>query len=142
MTAYKVPADTSKAITIGGGAVTVSNSTPGQNMLATFSTTTASKKVTLTMSSVTGLTSGTVSFIDSNGTVYGGAQGWGISGGSFNATLGAAGSYKILVDPAGGGVGVSICSWQTARSPLHPRHRRRAWRLSDLRRHRHSNSSA
>ena len=105
MTAYKVPADTSKAITIGGAAITVSNATPGQNMLATFSTTTASKKLTVTMSSVTGVTSGTISFVDSSGTVYGGAQNWGITGGAFNATLGPAGSYKILVDPAGAGVG-------------------------------------
>lgn len=101
LTLYDVPADTNSAITIGGSAVTVTNTVPGQNGLLTF-TGTAGQKVSLKLLSASypnapyGSYYGTVSIIKPNGATLAGSYAY-TSGGYYldTVTLPDNGTYTI-----------------------------------------------
>ncbi len=99
LTLYDVPADISVSITPGGAPVTITNTTPGQNGLATFSGTTG-QKVSLNITGVSGYNNWvTVAIKKPDGsTLVSGTYG---SGGGFigTQTLPTTGTYTILVDP-------------------------------------------
>ena len=104
LTAYDVPADTTGTVTIGGAAVPVALSAPGQNGKLTFSGS-ANQQVTV---HATGNTMGlvTVSLLAIDGqTVLASSSS---VFGSFNlstVTLPTAGTYTIAIDPSGGSTG-------------------------------------
>ena len=102
LTFYKVPADFSGKITIGGAAETVTIGTPGQNGKVTFSGT-ASEDVQLTISGVT-IPDSEVAILNPSGTTltYGYFD---TSGGTLSGTLGTTGTYTIMVAPEAGGTG-------------------------------------
>ncbi len=99
LTLYDVPADISVSITPGGAPVTITNTTPGQNGLATFSGTTG-QKISLNITGVSGYNNWvTVAIKKPDGsTLVSGTYG---SGGGFigTQTLPTTGTYTILVDP-------------------------------------------
>ncbi len=99
LTLYDVPADISTSITAGGVAATITNTTPGQNGLATFSGTTG-QTVSLNITGVSGYNNWVnVSIKKPDGsTLVLGTYG---SGGGFigTQTLPTTGTYTILVDP-------------------------------------------
>jgi IPT/TIG domain len=110
LTLYTVPADTTGTVTIGGSAVGVTLSTPGQNGTLTFSGT-ASQQVTVRMTSNTyGWV--TVRLKKPDGSVLTSLLGFG----SFNLstqTLPTTGTYTIEVDPsaaATGSINVAVTS--------------------------------
>jgi YD repeat-containing protein len=103
VTLYDVPADVTGTISIGGSAVPVNITTPGQNGLLTFSGT-AGQRVSLTM--VAGaLTSGTATIRKPDAST--------LASGSFGngtslvepATLPTTGTYSIFVDPLAASTG-------------------------------------
>jgi RHS repeat-associated protein len=93
---YSVPADISGTITVGGASKTPSITVPGQNAKYTFSGT-ASETVKVALSGST-ITQGTVRFLNPDGSVRA-STGFGTSATSLQATLGAAGTYSVQVDP-------------------------------------------
>ena len=93
---YSVPADISGTITVGGAAKTPSITVPGQNAKYTFSGT-ASETVKVALSGST-ITQGTVRFLNPDGSVRA-STGFGTAATSLQATLGAAGTYSVQVDP-------------------------------------------
>ena len=98
-TVYDVPADAGAAITVGGPAVTLTTTVPGQNAAATF-TGVAGRAVSLVYTTA-GLATVNVSLLAPDGSVV--ARG---AGGSIDrATLPAGGQYTIAVDPQGPAVG-------------------------------------
>ena len=105
LTLYEVPADVTTSITPGGAPVTITNTTPGQNGLATFSGTTG-QKVSLNITGVSGYNNWVnVSIKKPDGsTLVLGTYG---SGGGFigTQTLPSTGTYTILVDPWHAAVG-------------------------------------
>ena len=102
LTFYKVPADFSGKITIGGAAKIVTIGTPGQNGKVTFSGT-APEDVQLTISGVT-IPDSEVSILNPDGTTL--THGiFGTSGGTLSGTLGTTGTYTIMVAPEAGGTG-------------------------------------
>ena len=115
LTLYDVPADASSAIAAGGGAVTLSTTTPGQNLQATF-TGVAGQRVSLRLTEVTMGTStccgGKVPITGPGGSTFAMPAYFGTSGGFVDAkTLAASGTYTILVDPqatATGGVTLTL----------------------------------
>jgi RHS repeat-associated protein len=102
LTVYDVPADASGTLWIGGSALTLTTTVPGQNMQATF-TGTAGEPVVITTGSDSlgsGCCTATLALLKPDGTtaVSGNVSS---SGSTFNATLAATGVYKITVNPPG-----------------------------------------
>jgi hypothetical protein len=94
-TVYDVPADVTGAITIGGGGVPLSNTTPGQNGTLTFSGV-AGQQISITAQSSTGAD---VLVSKPDGTpLYANRWVWG-SWQSSVVTLPASGTYTILMNP-------------------------------------------
>ncbi len=102
LTFYQVPADYSGTISIGGSAQTVTTTTPGQNGKVTFAGT-AGTGITLAASSVT-ISSSEVLLLNPDGTTLTSSYIF-TSGGTIPATLGATGTYTILVEPQGSATG-------------------------------------
>jgi len=103
LTLYDVPADTTGTITPGGAAVTVTNSTPGQNGTRTF-TGSLDQRISLKVSSVTIGSSGTcrvrVTIRKPDGSTLVANTCVPSSGAFFDTeTLPVGGTYSILVDP-------------------------------------------
>ncbi len=111
LTLHDVPADLAATATVGGSAAALTTTVPGQNAVVSFSGS-ASQAVTVRM---TGNTMGsvTVTLRRPDGTTQTSSTS---SGASFNLsaqTLAAAGTYTILVNPAGtniGSINVAITS--------------------------------
>ena len=112
VTAYDVPADGTGSITIGGGAVSVTTTAPGQNARRTFSGT-ASQHVVVHITN-NGLGSVTVKLLDTNGstaltTKTSSATSFDLS----SVTLPSTGTYTVLIDPPSWNIGslsVSVTS--------------------------------
>jgi len=102
LTLYDVPADITGSLTIGGSALTITMSVPGQNGRPTFSGT-SGQNIRLTMSSVTigtsACCSAKVSILKPDGTTLVPPTFVGTSGGTINTTLTATGTHTIVVDP-------------------------------------------
>lgn len=99
---YDVPADATTSITLGGAAVTLTTTTPGQNGKATFSGT-ANQRISLKVTSVS-LTGGsfnwlTVSIKKPDGTVLVSDTVTGSESFFDLQTLPATGTYTIVADP-------------------------------------------
>ncbi|RQS71912.1 hypothetical protein DID96_11475, partial [Burkholderia sp. Bp8963] len=101
-TLYNVPPDPTGTITPSGSAVTLTTTTPGQDMSLTFSGT-AGQRVSLTISETTSLTStwDTITIVNPDGSLL-------VNGARFNGsyssgtlTLPATGTYTIKLDPDG-----------------------------------------
>ena len=102
LTFYKVAADYSGTISIGRSAKNVTITTPGQNGQLTFAGTSGTG-ITLTASNVT-ISNSEVSILNPDGTTLA-ARDITTAGGQIQATLGATGTYTILVDPQGPATG-------------------------------------
>jgi len=108
-TLYDVPADVSGSIGVGGAAVPVTITTPGQNAALAFAGL-AGQQVTVRL---TGNTAGTVAvkLLRPDGTVLTSLSS---SASAFNLTtqtLAADGTYQVVIDPSGartGGISVSL----------------------------------
>jgi hypothetical protein len=103
LTLYDVPADLAGTITVGGPAVALTTTVPGQNATLTFSAS-ASQAVTVR---ITGNTMGSVAVTlrKPDGSTQTSSTS---SGASFNLsaqTLAAAGTYSIFVNPSGANIG-------------------------------------
>ncbi|MDQ3865593.1 MAG: Ig-like domain-containing protein [Actinomycetota bacterium] len=106
---HDVPADAVATIVAGGAPLTVTIAEPGQNARVSFSGS-AGQRVSLQITNVTigsAATSGsTVSLLEPDGSTLAGPIAFGTSGGFLDATrIPAAGTYTILVDPAGSNTG-------------------------------------
>lgn len=104
LTLYDVPADAGGSITVGGSAVTVTTTVPGQNGLLTFSGTSA-QQVTV---HITGSTLGNfpVSLLKPDGTTLTSANSfWNTSFDLTTQTLPSTGTYTIRIDPSGATTG-------------------------------------
>lgn len=97
LTLYDVPPDLSGTMTIGGSALTVTTTAPGQNARFTFQGS-AGQKVKLTMTGVT-IASSKVSIFSPDGTKLGASPTIGTAGGSMTRTLSQTGPHAIVVDP-------------------------------------------
>ena len=111
VTLYDVPAAPTGAVAVGGAALHLASTTPGQNVRPTF-TGQGVETVRVTLSSVTIGTSGCcstrLSILKPDGSTLGGSSNWvyiGTSGGTFTATVPADGTYTVLVDSESFGVG-------------------------------------
>jgi hypothetical protein len=94
---YDVPADLTGTIVPGGGAVTVTTTTPGQNAKLTFSGT-AGRRVSLEIGPICCSTK--ISILKPDGTALVSPTSFGTSGGFVDAkTLPVSGTYAIVVDP-------------------------------------------
>lgn len=103
LTLYDVPADVSGSITVGGSAVSVTTTAPGQNGELTFSGT-SGQQVTVHITDNT-MGNVTVSLLRPDATTMTSSTS---SGGSFNLatqTLDSTGTFKIRVDPPGTSTG-------------------------------------
>jgi YD repeat-containing protein len=103
LTLHDVPSDTSGSVTVGGAAVGVTLSTPGQNGTLTFSGT-ASQQVTVHAAS-NSFGEITVRLLKPDGSTLISATS---SSGSFSLatqTLPTAGTYSVVVDPSGPNTG-------------------------------------
>jgi subtilisin family serine protease len=116
VTLYDVPADASGSVSIGGSATTVSVTVPGQNARLTFAGA-AGQRVTLRLTGVTvgtaSSTSAQVSVVNPSGTALLSPTFFGTNGKTIALTLGAAGTYSIVLDPqsnATGNVTVALAS--------------------------------
>ena len=105
MTSYNVPVDSTHSITIGGAGVTNSNTTPGQNIRFTFTSPSAGKKVTVTLSAHSTISSGTLSIRNTSTWAVVASTTFPSVGGTLNATLPSAVGYTVLVDPDTSNVG-------------------------------------
>jgi YD repeat-containing protein len=106
VTVHDVPEDTTGTITVGGSAVTVTNSHPGQNGKLTFSGT-ANQRVSIRMTSVA-FTNGTFAWVylkKPDGSTLASVFFAEPSGFLDTQVLPSTGTYTILVDPSDGGVG-------------------------------------
>ena len=114
VTAYDVPADGTGSMTIGGGAVTVTTTGPGQNARRTFSGTASQPVVVHITNKDSGLGSVTVKLLDTNGSTV--LTYTTSSATSFNlssVTLPSTGTYTVLIDPPSWNIGslnVSVTS--------------------------------
>jgi YD repeat-containing protein len=100
LTLYSVPSDTTATATVGGSAVAVTLSTPGQNGTVTFSGT-SSQQITV---HVTGNTIGSVAItlLGTDGvTVLASSTSSASAFDLSTVTLSATGTYTVKVDPAG-----------------------------------------
>ncbi|MFL5917336.1 MAG: S8 family serine peptidase [Gaiellaceae bacterium] len=101
---YDVPADAGGTITPGGGASSLSISTPGQNGRLTFSGT-AGQRISLQFTNVT-LSLALVSLLKPDGTTLVGNSYVGTYGAFVDTkTLPTTGTYAIVVDPQGAAMG-------------------------------------
>ena len=99
-TLYNVPADPTATITIGGSAVSVTTTTPGQNETLTFSGT-AGQRISLNMTEDSNLSGyGYITFLNPDGTTLSNSA---MSGSYFSdvLTLPTTGTYTIKLDPSG-----------------------------------------
>jgi subtilisin family serine protease len=105
---HDVPADAGGTLAIGGGPLSFTVTTPGQNARLTFSGT-AGRTVTLTASGVTIGTSGCcstlVSVLKPDGTRLVSPTYVGTNGRSLTTTLPVTGTYAVVVDPQGPATG-------------------------------------
>jgi hypothetical protein len=100
---HSVPADPSTTLTVGGSSATLTTTAPGQNAQATFSGTSA-QQVTVHLTS-NGMGSVTVKLLKPDGSQLTSTTS---SASSFNLstqTLPTTGTYTIVIDPGGVGVG-------------------------------------
>jgi subtilisin family serine protease len=108
VTLYDVPADVAANAIVGGPAVTVAMTVPGQNGRVTF-TGTGGQTVTLKLTGVTigtsCCTSAKVSVLKPDGTTLVSPAYFGLSGKTFSFSLPATGTYSVFVDPQSNGVG-------------------------------------
>ena len=109
LTLYNVPADDSKALTVGGPSDSLTTTVPGQNANATF-TGSPGQRVSLQLSSASFGTSPTagakVSILNPDGTVLAAPASFGTNGSFVDTkTLATAGTYKIRIDPVQTNVG-------------------------------------
>jgi hypothetical protein len=96
---YDVPADATAAATPGGSAVTVSTSTPGQNAAVTF-TGAVGERVSLRLGPTCCIEK--VTLLGPSGATLFGPTSFGTGGGFVDTqTLLAAGTYSVVLDPAG-----------------------------------------
>ena len=103
VTLYDVPADASDSVTVGGSAVTVTMSTPGQNANVTFAGT-ASQQVTVRITNTT--TSCTnVKLLQPNGSTLTSSTNCAANFNLSMQTLPVTGTYTIKVDPSGANTG-------------------------------------
>ena len=103
-TLYDVPPDVSGTISVGGPAVHVTPTVPGQNVKLTFDGA-AGQAVTVTLSAAT-IQSGTVSILRPGGAPVA-LKFFFAPGGTLTATLPATGSYTLLVDPFNAATGTA-----------------------------------
>ena len=108
---YAVPADSAGSITIGGPAVTVTTTVPGQNASLTFSGT-AGQQATV---HATGNTMGceTTSLLKPDGSALTSVYSCSASSNLVTQTLPTTGSYSISIDPSGtniGSISISVTS--------------------------------
>jgi YD repeat-containing protein len=111
LTLYSVPADDSGTLTIGGSALSLTTTVPGQNASATFSGT-ASQQVTVHVTS-NSMGNVTVKLLKPDGTQLTSTTS---SAASFNLstqTLPTTGTYTIVVDPPGTNTGSITISVST-----------------------------
>ena len=108
MTLYDVPADTAGSISVGGGSVVVTTSTPGQNATLTF-TGSVGQKLNLALSNVTMGTSACcstkISIKNPSGSTLVNPSYIGTFGGTITMTLVQAGTHTIVIDPQDEAVG-------------------------------------
>jgi hypothetical protein len=108
LTLYDVPADAAANAIVGGSAVTVAMTVPGQNGRVTF-TGAGSQTVTLKLTGVTigtsCCTSAKVSVLKPEGTTLVSPAYFGLSGKTLSFSLTAAGVYSVVVDPQSNAVG-------------------------------------
>ncbi len=108
LTLYNVPADVGGSLSIGGAALTITMSIPGQNGRPTFAGT-QGQNIRLTMSNVTigtsACCSAKVSILKPDGTTLVAPTFVGTSGGIINTTLTVSGTHTIVVDPQGADTG-------------------------------------
>jgi subtilisin family serine protease/uncharacterized protein YhfF len=108
LTLYDVPADAAANAIVGGSAVTVAMTVPGQNGRVTF-TGAGSQTVTLKLTGVTigtsCCTSAKVSVLKPDGTTLVSPAYFGLSGKTLSFSLTAAGVYSVVVDPQSNAVG-------------------------------------
>jgi hypothetical protein len=109
LTLYDVPADVTDSTTIGGSAVSVITTVPGQNGQVTFSGT-STQQVTVRLTNNT-MSVVTVKLLKPDGTQLTSSI---FSTSSFNLatqTLPTTGTYKITIDPSGantGGISITV----------------------------------
>lgn len=104
LTLYDVPADAGSSISIGGSAVTVTTTVPGQNGQLTFSGT-SGQQVTVHITSST-LGNFPVSLLKPDGTTLTSANSfWNTSFDLATQTLPSTGTYTIRIDPSGATTG-------------------------------------
>ena len=97
LTIWTVPADITGGLVIGGSAVTVSPSTPGQNVRLSMAGS-AGKHVTLHLSADT-IAGADVSILRPDASVLAGPRRINLAGGTLAATLPVNGTYTVVVDP-------------------------------------------
>jgi hypothetical protein len=106
-TLYDVPPDVTGSLTVGGPGMNVSLGTPGQNAVLTFAGA-AGQRVTVRASNVTVGTSTCCTFVLSvkrpDGVIVASTL-FGTNGGTLPATLSAAGTYSVIVDPQSANTG-------------------------------------
>ena len=115
VTVYDVPADAGGALTAGGGGVSVSMATPGQNARPTFSGI-AGRRVSLRLWGVSigfsSCCSAKVSILKPDGSTLVSATSFGTNGGFLDAVaLPVTGTYSVFVDPqadATGGASLTL----------------------------------
>ena len=100
---YDVPTDVTGTATLGGAAVTVTTTTPGQNAAVTF--TGAQNDGVRVVLGPFNCCSTQVSVRNPDGSTLAGPVGFNPDGGAMATRLPAAGTYTIFVDPQGAGFG-------------------------------------
>jgi hypothetical protein len=110
LTLYDVPADAAANAIVGGSAVTVAMTVPGQNGRVTFSGA-GGQTVTLKLTGVTigssCCTSAKVSVLKPDGATLVSPAYFGVSGKTLSFSLPAAGVYSVVVDPQSNAVGTA-----------------------------------
>ena len=118
LTLYEVPPDATATATLGGPAVTVTTTVPGQNGRVSFAATDGDG-----VRLVTGpfnCCSVRLAILAPDGTTVSGPTGFNPDGGTMDTRLAEAGTYTVLVDPQGpnsGGVSVRLEVDNTAPAP-------------------------
>jgi YD repeat-containing protein len=111
LTLYDVPADPTGTLTVGGSAVTLTTTTPGQNASASFSGT-AGQQVTVRLTSNT-IGWLTLSLVNPSGTTVVSTQNYTSSFNLATQTLATTGTYVVKVNPSGSGTGSAAVSVTT-----------------------------